>query len=340
MQFKAKSRGADAGSMRRGLPGHGSASRGWPLLCAAALLACGGGDPPAADATSPPADANAPPVVSRVRLEPAVPLPGGPVRAVVEVSDPDGDPVQMTYEWTVAGRAVGAGLPKLVLDGASKGDVVALRVVASDGRSDSDPVIARASVGNRPPVLERLVVAPEREVSAGTELEAQPKASDPDGDPIEFIYVWKVDGEPTDVEGRSFSTLGIERGQVVSVEVRASDGTDTSEPLDSGPLRVVNWPPKVTSRPGPSEPGAGFRYQVTAEDPDGDAPLRFELAEAPEGMRIGATSGEIEWTPGRDQAGVHRVRVVVDDRKGGRVSHAFDVNVGEPAGGPPAARSR
>jgi hypothetical protein len=39
--------------------------------------------------------------------------------------------------------------------------------------------------------------------------------------------------------------------------------------------------------------------------------------------------------PTPDQAGRHRIRVVVDDRNGGRVSHAFEVQVGSP--GPPAA---
>ena len=70
-----------------------------------------------------------------------------------------------------------------------------------------------------------------------------------------------------------------------------------------------------------------------------DAPLRFELETAPQGMRIGAQSGEIRWTPAVDQTGLHPVRVVVDDLKGGRVSHAFEVEVGG-VGAAPAAVAR
>jgi hypothetical protein len=51
-------------------------------------------------------------------------------------------------------------------------------------------------------------------------------------------------------------------------------------------------------------------------------------------MKIGA-NGEIRWMPSRDQAGLHRIRVVVDDRNGGRASHAFEIRVGDsvPAAG-------
>jgi hypothetical protein len=88
------------------------------------------------------------------------------------------------------------------------------------------------------------------------------------------------------------------------------------------------------SRPGPSRAGQAFTYRVVAEDPDGDTPLRFLLEGAPDGMKIGGHDGEVRWQPRPDQAGVHEVRVVVDDMKGGRVAHVFEVSVG---GGQPTA---
>jgi len=107
----------------------------------------------------------------------------------------------------------------------------------------------------------------------------------------------------------------------------AHDGEHESPAFVSPEIRVTNRPPKVVSRPGPSPAEGGFRYAVVAEDPDGDAPLRVELDGAPGGMQIGSHSGEIRWRPGADQSGAHRVRVVVDDLRGGRVVHAFDVEV-------------
>jgi hypothetical protein len=297
----------------------------------ALLLACGD----AAETPEPLASAsatrdNAPPSVESVVLDPAEPAPGGAVRALVEVVDPDGDPVKVTYEWELRGEPVGGGTPKLVLHGAARGDRVDVTVLASDGRDESEPATASAYLGNSPPEIARLQIGPSLEISAGTTVAVEPEASDPDGDELSFRYVWRVDGEVVDgVAGAELDTSELERGATIAVEVFAHDGSAEGLPLASPGIRVVNAPPRVTSRPGPATAGAGFRYRVEATDPDGDAPLAFELEDAPPGMSIGA-SGEITWRPTPAQAGLHRIRVVVDDRHGGRMSHAFEVQVGEP----------
>jgi hypothetical protein len=113
----------------------------------------------------------------------------------------------------------------------------------------------------------------------------------------------------------------------VNVSVRADDGFDVSEPLAAPQFQVVNRPPRVVSTPSQSLPGGGFHCRVEAEDPDGDGPLRFELEDPPAGMKIGAVSGEIDWRPDQDQTGNFTVRVIVNDLKGGRIAHAFDLNV-------------
>lgn len=309
------------------------------LLLQAAGVACG--DSP--DAASPNVigdtsdRANEAPVIQRIAFEPASPTPGSPVRVVVDARDPDGDPVKMTYEWSLRGESVGNGTAKLMLADASRDDELEVVVVASDGRTDSDPESLSVRLVGRPPRIDRLRIAPANAVSAGEVIEVVPEARDPEGDAIEFAYTWLVNGAPVDdVSGPEFDTRALARGDVVHVEVGASDGDGSSEPFRSTGIRVTNRPPRVVSRPGARSTSSGFRYRVVAEDPDGDAPLRFELEQAPEGMEIGANSGEIRWLPRPDQGGRHRVRVVVDDRMGGRASHAFDVDVGGD-GAPPAA---
>jgi hypothetical protein len=305
-----------------------------PVLPVALLLACG--EPPEAPEPLAGASAardNAPPHVESVSLDPASPRPGGSVRALVEVTDPDGDPVKVTYEWKLRGEPVGGGMPKLVLSDAARGDHLEVAVVASDGRGDSAAATASAHLGNRPPEIARLRVGPSFEISAGTTILVEPEASDPDGDDVSFRHVWRVNGDVVEDSGAELDTASLARGDVVVAEVFADDGSDEGAPLASPEIRVVNAPPQVSSRPGPATAGAGFRYRVEAVDPDGDAPLGFELEKAPSGMRIGA-NGEISWMPSRDQAGLHRVRVIVDDRNGGRSSHAFEIAVG--AAGPSA----
>jgi hypothetical protein len=301
------------------------------ITLALLLPACA--DEPSSSAAGPsaaraPGDpGNTPPLIASVELEPAAPRAGESVRAMVNASDPDGDPVKLVYEWELAGRAVGGGTQRLLLDGATRGDDFQVSVVASDGRAESEPFRVRGAVANRPPRVERLTVEPATQVTAGMTLAIHPEGSDDDGDAISFEFAWSLNGEVIDHEGPVFDTRSLTRGDVVKVAVRALDEWDASEALASPEFRVVNRPPHVVSAPGDSVMGDGFHYRVEAEDPDGDMPLRFELEDPPEGMKIGASSGEIDWRPNHDQAGRHTVRVIVDDLQGGRIAHAFELTV-------------
>jgi hypothetical protein len=318
--------------MRVRLPGARHVRRAPVYTLAILLLACGDAAPESEAGPLPSAAQvdrdNAPPEILDVSLEPASPAPGASVRARVEVDDPDGDPVKMTYDWTLDGEPVGSGLAKLVLTSGSRDQRLEVTVVASDGRADSDPARAWAHLGNRPPRVERLLVGPGLEITAGDEVAVEAVADDEDGDALTLRHVWKVNGVRWPHEGAVFATGSLAKGDEIVVEVRAHDGTDLSEPLATSPIRVVNRPPRVVSQPGASAPAGGFHYVVKAEDPDGDAPLEFALEQAPRGMRIDSRSGEIRWQPDAGQAGEHRVEVLVDDGNGGRVLHVFDVRVG------------
>jgi hypothetical protein len=293
---------------------------------AVALLACGESAPRVGRrAEARIGSENSPPRIASVTLQPASPQPSKSVRAVVDPQDPDGDSLNLTYVWTLDGRPVGDGLSKLMLRGGSGNQGVEVRVVASNGQADSEPVLATARLANRPPQIDRLnVQLPALEITAGAEIVVEVEVHDDDGDEIELGHLWKVNGKPISHEGPRYSTRSLEKGDVVSVEVRAGDGTDESEPLASPPIQVVNQAPRVVSRPVESMPDVGFRYRVEAEDPDGDEALRFELEDAPDGMQIGATSGETTWKPDPAQAGTHAIRVLVDDQKGGREARQED----------------
>jgi hypothetical protein len=310
---------------------------------ALALTLVGCGDRPApeveehgAASAETSAGSNTPPDIASVRFEPAEVAAGEAVRVIVEASDPDGDPVKLVYDWKLDGSPVGRGTPRLLLRDASKGELYDVTVIASDGRADSEPRVLSARVANRPPRVDRLRIEPTTPLTAGMRIVVQPEGQDDDGDPVQFSYAWMINGAPTLHDGPELDTATLRPGDEVVVAVRASDGEDDSEMLTSQPLSVSNRPPSVTSRPGSSLPGGAFHYLVEAVDPDGDAPLRFELDESPAGMQIGAISGEVDWRPTASQAGRHTVRVIVDDLRGGRIAHAFEVEVAG-SGGPPAA---
>jgi hypothetical protein len=72
-----------------------------------------------------------------------------------------------------------------------------------------------------------------------------------------------------------------------------------------------------------------YRYQVKAEDVDGDA-LAFVLVNAPAGMVIGKETGEIVWQIGEDQTGEHRVRIEVQDEAGAKAFQEYSITISLP----------
>ena len=301
------------------------------LVLLVGVLACSAEAPPEAPLSAAPE--NAAPVVSRLELEPAAPMPGETVRVHADVTDPDGDSVALAYDWAVDGRPAGDGTARLRLPDSQKGQQIHVRVTASDGRLDSSPATRTVTVGDRAAVLDGLTIQPGHEVTAGESIRVVARATDADGDPVTIAYHWRVNGEAVDTTADHFDTSALKRGDRVEVEAHVdADGGDS---LTSPPIRITNAPPRVTSRPVP--PGAdGFRYRVEAVDPDGDTPLRFSLENPPRGMTIGALTGEVRWRPTRAQAGLHPIEILVDDGQGGRVSHAFELQVGNsPPASPP-----
>jgi hypothetical protein len=83
---------------------------------------------------------------------------------------------------------------------------------------------------------------------------------------------------------------------------------------------VRNSPPViVSSPPARLEEGTSYRYDVEAEDADGD-PLRFSLeGDPPEGMVMDRDTGIIEWQVEVPEGAVtYTYEVVAEDQEGAR----------------------
>jgi hypothetical protein len=285
---------------------------------------------------------NEAPAIQSVGFQPARPGAGQLLRAVVEASDPDGDPLRFEYRWRVNGRELAQGGEKVTLSGTRKGDAVRVAVTASDGREKSAPFEASVRIANRAPHLASLRVEPVNQVGAGEEITASAEASDPDGDPLSFYYTWTVNGAQAGGNGPVFSTRGLGRGDKVRVRVVASDGQDSSRAIRSPEIAVGNGVPIIVSEAGPPDPDGVFRYRVRAEDPDGDPGLRFSLITAPEGMTVTPERGEVRWLPRPDQTGRHPVEIRVEDIHGASATQRFELHVGAAGleAAPPASAVR
>jgi hypothetical protein len=305
------------------------------LLLGTLALGCGGSDD-AAEAPKPaqtrrglaaPDGPNSAPVIESVSLEPDELLPGHPVRAVVQASDPDGHRVQLRYAWQLNGAVLGDATSEVTPRGAVKGDEITLIVVASDGRDESPPVTQSARIANRPPVLYAVALESAESVVPGRPLVASPRADDPDGDEISYRFEWRVNGELVEATGPELPSESLKRGDRIEVVAFASDGDAESEPQTSQAVTVGNTPPRILSDAQWQNVAGEMRYAVQAEDPDGDRSLRFRLLKAPENMQIDAIRGDVRWKPTAAQKGKHPVEIEVDDLRGGRTVQRFEMSV-------------
>lgn len=266
---------------------------------------------------------NQPPVIEEILFEPSSPRPGERVTARVVARDPEGDPISFEYAWSAGGSPVEGTRPWIQVGSLQRNAAVSVSVVAKDATGKSAPESAIARIGNAPPTLSKVVLTPDTGVHAGSDIEASPRAVDPEGDVIEFSYRWSVNGSTLPIDGPTLPAQSVERGDVIVLEVVASDGSDETEPLASEAIRVENAPPRITSKVGAIAEDGVFRYAVQVEDPDGDRAFRYRLLKGPEGMAIGFDDGELRWEPPSDAAGSHPVEIEVEDLFGGRSTQSF-----------------
>ena len=74
--------------------------------------------------------------------------------------------------------------------------------------------------------------------------------------------------------------------------------------------------------------GAGrYSYQLKAEDPDGDRPLRYALVDGPEGLTVDLVSGVVTWQVPDGEGGAFPVRVSVTDPQGARAEQGYTLTL-------------
>ena len=219
-----------------------------------------------------------------------------------------------------------------------RGDRLEVEVVATDDARVSEPEVASVVVGNRAPRIEQLTIRiVEGEEGSLGHWVADPEATDPDEDDIEFRYEWRVDGGDVVSGSDRLSRDDWKRGARIELVAWASDGEKEGLPLASAPFEIGNSPPDIVSRPPGIDASGRFVYQVEARDRDGDRGLRYSLVDGPTAMSIDPFSGELTWKATLADAGEHFVEIEVDDRRGGATRQRFFVNVQVDA--PPAARA-
>ena len=331
-----------------GTPGRAALRSGWlgAVVIAALGVAgtgCGRGEQPQPSgapmgAVRNSGEENQPPAIQRLSLDPASPAPGDRIRAQAAASDPDGDPVTVRYVWTVDGKTMPESGPELAASDLAGGARIQVVAIASDGRLDSEPMQATATV--RVPMTEvgSVELDPATDVLPGTPVTAKVELNG-SPDAVELHYQWLVNDQPVDQDAERFDTTGLHRGDRIAVRVTPSRDDEDGSTVRSAELKLANSPPKILSQPTGALPDGSFRYEVKAEDPDGDTNLRFRLDHAPEGMAIDPVLGVVTWRPQESQVGRHEAEVVVSDGQGGETHQKFELTLSQAANDTPASPS-
>jgi len=188
-----------------------------------------------------------------------------------------------------------------------------------------------ARILNSPPKVAGITIDPELPRRNST-LKARVEASDPDGDTIAFSYQWIKNG--TELMGEISETLRdptLRKGDKVSLRVTPYDMKSTGDEVVSQEIVILNSAPVITSSPKAQKMrSALYRYQVVAEDPDGD-PITFSLSpSSPQGMIIDPQTGLIQWKIGRSDAGTHSIEVIAADGDEGRCTQKYTLTITMP----------
>ena len=190
-----------------------------------------------------------------------------------EATDPDGDSPRHRILWTRDEYLVdvppGTNFPS---ETASKGEVVRVEIIASDGEFESAAWGDSLIIGNAPPFISEISLYP---VDATTEdvLSVVVEADDPDDDDVSLAYAWTRDGEGADVGNAS--EIGAEetlKGEVWSVTVTPSDGEVSGEPA-SAEVKIGNSAPTLGALYITADLSTGDQVgavPIDADDPDGD----------------------------------------------------------------------
>ena len=258
--------------------------------------------------------------VRSIWIEPENPTSFSNLKATVEVrGNPD---ARLGYQWLKNDEPIpGAIQDTLAKEHIDRGDFISLQVWVVQPGSNRNPVTSDVIlIGNTPPAVEWVAIGPAPPTSTA-ELKAVASGKDLDGDSMTFAYEWIVNGETVvGPEGPSLSNRYFRRGDEVQVAARAFDGTDWGQPNTSIEVTIQNSPPMIVSKPPAQlEEGTTYRYEIKAEDMDGDT-LSYSLqGKPPEGMVIDPQTGVVEWQVVIPAEPVtYEYEVVVVDPEGGK----------------------
>jgi hypothetical protein len=179
--------------------------------------------------------ANSPPWIRSLAIAPAEPTVDDELMAHIVAEDADGDPLGLSFTWTVDGAVQPEDGPALPAGRARKGQWVGLSAVADDGAEPSRPLqAAEVPVANSLPAFSGVRIIPEHPGPADALLCVAEGWADADGDPAGQRLSWTVNGDPGPSDpALDLGPYALSGGEEVVCEVIPDDGDGLGSPVSA-----------------------------------------------------------------------------------------------------------
>ncbi len=262
--------------------------------------------------------ANTTPTLVGASLTPASPTATSTLTcAALGYDDPDADPENLSYDWTVNGVRVGGATSATLAGNFVGGDIVACTITPFDGTDTGTPVSATVTVLNTPPVLASVSLTPATAREGNTLTCAPGPTSDADGTTtFNYTTTWTVNGAALPVTASTLTGADFDADDVVACSVTPNDGTVDGAAVSSGSVTIANTEPVVTSVTlAPSSPRTNDTLVAAAggSDTDGDS-VAFRYAWYVNGGLVsGVTGASLPGTLWFARGDSVEVRVTPDD---------------------------
>lgn len=260
------------------------------------------------------------PAIAGIRFVPDAPVAGRSAQATVKLAavagvDEPTPNLQLDFVWTLDGLAMPAVGRSVDLSRAPVGGRLEVTVTPRIAESTGVPRSHAVRLVAAPPRVLGVSFVPAQGLTAAASVEARPIVEGGDPRRTSHRFEWIVNGRRRGTHEPRFSTDGLRRGDEIQVEVTAYTAGASSEPYVSEPIVLVNAPPVLVPRPLTLNDAGGVDMRLEAVDPDGDAPLLFELIEGPAGLAV-SRSGQLTWPSAHEKPGHHSVELAISDALG------------------------
>lgn len=277
---------------------------------------------------------NRAPTIEAVVTHPVRPMPGRKVQVTARVSDLDDDPIEITYQWrTRSGRVLGEGR---VFDttGLGPGSRLEVSISATDQKATSPATVHSFQLAERASSIGLVVIDASNGTMPGVTLKGVVELSDVQSGRVEADLEWTVNGEVVGTDDELLTARFVP-GDIVILRARLANVARPGRPISSPPITLSRGEaPRISSKPLSGIEGGLFRYQIRAASDESDAELTYALLSGPDGMRVDAKTGIVQWRPTTEQRGRFEIEVSATDQWGSGVGQSFAIDAAAPPASP------